>query len=444
MLLSIKNSIQRLTLEKTILYFGFLFVAILPFQGKYRFEFFSTKTFGTFNNIITPSLHTYDIAYAFLIISWFIWIVRKRIKITLPRPVLILSGLLLTFAALSSVNALYTWVSYVRLFRLLQAASLLLIIFSCSTYIHINKKELKLFLSLITSIGLFQSLLSLFQFGFQRSPLFSLLKYLGQPFLVLWEQEISFVTIMDVRFIRAYGTFPHPNILGAYLLFFIIFLFSFRKSIPPLLFKSVLLFSHLALLVTFSRTVWITYICVFVIGLFLYRKTLRKNLLPSFKQYAIVPIIGILFTAPLIINRMLELFSQQATSASERLELMKIAAQMIRRQPFTGVGIGNFTLAIRDYDFINLTDRFQQPVHNLLLLVMSEIGIIGSIAFLLLFIKAFLLLFAKNLTDHSSLRIFTIFSLIACVFLAQFDHYFWNFNAGLFYLFFLLGFAFKK
>ena len=60
-----------------------------------------------------------------------------------------------------------------------------------------------------------------------------------------------------------------------------------------------------------------------------------------------------------------------------RPPLARVALNMIRHKPLTGVGIGNYTLVMGRYDNTKqgLTKYFPAPVHNEFLLIAAELGI---------------------------------------------------------------------
>ena len=67
------------------------------------------------------------------------------------------------------------------------------------------------------------------------------------------------------------------------------------------------------------------------------------------------------------------------------MELNKMALEMIEAHPFIGVGINSYTTAGQEYNFFNYYKAaFNLPpvVHNIYLLIASEIGVPGLIAFL--------------------------------------------------------------
>jgi O-antigen ligase len=76
--------------------------------------------------------------------------------------------------------------------------------------------------------------------------------------------------------------------------------------------------------------------------------------------------------------------SHFSLEVESRLQLNWVALDMIRAQPFIGVGLNNFMAVFDDYSpYGVLYPGF--PVHNVFLLVFAETGIVGLLALVALF-----------------------------------------------------------
>ena len=62
-------------------------------------------------------------------------------------------------------------------------------------------------------------------------------------------------------------------------------------------------------------------------------------------------------------------------SWNKRVDLMKASWEMIKINPLLGMGAGNFVVKLPEY--LKNGILWLQPVHNIFLLMMSEIGLIG-------------------------------------------------------------------
>jgi len=110
-------------------------------------------------------------------------------------------------------------------------------------------------------------------------------------------------------------------------------------------------------------------------------------------------------------------------SINARLWLMQASGQIIREHPLTGVGAGAYILELAQraaYGYII------EPVHNIPLLVVSELGLFGGLLFLGLVFS--ILRGALRATRPVAV----VFS--AMVFglgvIAMFDHYLWTLGPG--------------
>jgi len=73
----------------------------------------------------------------------------------------------------------------------------------------------------------------------------------------------------------------------------------------------------------------------------------------------------------------------------DRMQLNRVAINMIGAHPLLGVGINTFVDTMKRYDTTGVTYYFPEPVHNAFLLVAAETGLVGLGLFLLLMFMAF-------------------------------------------------------
>jgi O-antigen ligase len=73
-------------------------------------------------------------------------------------------------------------------------------------------------------------------------------------------------------------------------------------------------------------------------------------------------------------------------SGEKRWELIKISGLMIKDNLLMGVGAGNFLIKLPEYLQKNGI-VWLQPVHNIFLLALSELGILGVVTMVFLIIK---------------------------------------------------------
>jgi hypothetical protein len=236
-------------------------------------------------------------------------------------------------------------------------------------------------------------------------------------------------------FLRAYGTLPHPNILGGFTLILLlgpVALFMRRDN--PNYAALLLLAPGIALLaLSFSRAAWLALI-VFCLVLILKSKYVdRKRLL------VLLAVIALSFVLTLISQRSLvQARTIRGTSHAEQFSLIGRAwlngeaLKMIREHPFTGVGSGSFLLELAR----NAGEGYViEPAHNVPLLAGAELGIPG----LLLVMGSVVWFDYRLLKTRSPNAILAGATLTGLAVISLFDHYLWTLAPGRLMLGLLIG-----
>jgi O-antigen ligase len=186
-----------------------------------------------------------------------------------------------------------------------------------------------------------------------------------------------------------------------------------------------------ALFFSLSRSAWLALAGAF--GLMIVWLWRQKK--PAWNRTFIkLLIIGFLITAiltalflNLLVSRVVTQTDLEAQSIKLRVAFTKQALTLIKNDWLLGEGLGNYTLAV--YEKYNRTwpGYFYQPVHNIYLLVLAELGIFGAAVFLLIL----LLVFANLRRSPPSLErsIFGL-ALMLILVISFFDHYFWTLYFG--------------
>lgn len=237
----------------------------------------------------------------------------------------------------------------------------------------------------------------------------------------------SVVEAAGMRLLRAYGTLPHPNILGGFLAIAIL-------GVRPLIRRASLIGGAIyfvlgmGLFLTFSRLAWIA-VAVGLIVQWLYARRDRVFLRQA--PLALVAlIVGAVLYWPFVAAR---------TAASGRLEDKSVAARetsyadalkLFSRHSFSGVGAGAFTEALHDEIDPKRSGYDLEPAHSAPLEVLAELGIFGALLYL------WFLWLAARLAWKSG-RIGLAAALIC---LAALDHWPWTTYAGI--VIFCLGWGF--
>jgi len=123
-------------------------------------------------------------------------------------------------------------------------------------------------------------------------------------------------------------------------------------------------------------------------------------------------------------------------SISERSLHFNQAKEIIGENFWLGTGAGNYTLAVFQKDKIKKPIWQYQPVHNVFILIWSELGIIGLILFLIILTQIFL----KSLKNKNFLCIL----LTTLYILLLFDHWLWTTHFGILLFWLVIGLAIKN
>ena len=299
----------------------------------------------------------------------------------------------------------------------------------------------------LAALSVVQSLIGFGQFALQGG---LGLKFLGEPEIGPLVGGASKILAGGGKLLRAYGTFPHPNILAAFLLSGLFSFYYLWLKLPPAgqiaglakrLAAALGLFAVLAgLALSFSRAAWFVaalLTAVFLIRSFWAAETRKKAAALLFLLAAFVLIVGKTYG--------FALFHRVQLSSSEpavvyRLAYNELGAAIVKSKPF-GVGIGNQVIyAVKNelYRKSGMAERWQwQPIHNIYLLMAAEIGVLGFLAFLLF---AWRLLFAA-FANGGSFFMIPALMLAALLLLGFFDHFLWTLQPGRLMLWLAIGLA---
>lgn len=392
---------------------------------------------------------------------------NKWLSLSLARPVAKLYGVaFLLFAAISIVFA------EEKLLALYQFIRLLVLIAMAFAVARIaqERKVFKNILAIIAILAVLQSVIGIAQFINQKA---IGLSWLGESPISATDGSSSKIMIEGSRILRAYGLFPHPNILGAFLvlgLLAIVYfylqtdkelyekIFDWQKGIGEnfkRFIKSRYLYLRIALAggmfivltglaLTFSRSAWLTAavsLLCFTGFAVVSRGTTVRSILRLFiillaSGYALVALFR-----PFILPR--ATFTRTEPAVEYRLRYNELALDLIKKHPW-GVGIGNQVLYSVEHDVyqkFGMKEVWQwQPIHNLYLLIAAEIGIVGLIGFL-----GFVIVIFWRRTKHPPITNYRLpitgAMLITLLLIGFFDHFLWTIWQGRIMLWLVIGLA---
>ncbi len=290
------------------------------------------------------------------------------------------------------------------------------------------------------------------------------------------------------RFLRAYGGFEHPNVLGGALAVAILFgvwlSVTAKRVSSRAVFLGMTALMSFALVFTFSRSGWMgfgigVFFCLILSSccssfirssggsgteestfshqLLSIGAHVRKNIFfcpfwlswlrrdclsldatkQSFRTTLVITILSFSVAFFLVRDIALSRFSEATLaregSLSDRVLYFEQALSAINEHPILGVGGGNFTVFTmqRFPDAGTFVGEFQ-PVHVVPILVFAELGIVGF----LLFACLFLFWISSAWKGRNLLSLAVFFSLLSILFL---DHWLWSGHFGMVFLGLLLG-----
>ena len=456
-----KLNVIKIKSQLTAFLFYFI-IFLAPFQKR----FFLPNSFSFIENYFIE-YNSFYISFPEILILLLLLINGKSIlnnliKILSSYKRLLVFFIITALTLLNIFNSINVFLSFHKIFHLLVWA---LFIFLGISFIS-NSKRLSSTVQLIIISSLLQSLIAISQFIIQGSLGLGLL---GESLLAPDILGVAKIDFSLGKIIRAYGTEPHPNILGGFLLSGISFSFFYlaylrkvrtecstwnilkyspisncstwnnlilnlKKATKTLLgfilknetkiITSIILINSVALFFTFSR-ISIFLLFFFLSIMFFYKKKyLNKIIIISLGSLFVL----LLIFLPLIENRWNEQGSFKDKDISLREIYLDHSKEIITKNPLLGSGAGTFILSAQSHNSFNLSPWELQPVHNMCLIAMSELGIV-FVSILLFFLINFLFLNKKIVRPYFSNKILLIGFFLLLV-SGVVDHYLYTLSQG--------------
>jgi len=378
-----------------------LLVFLLPVQLGRHFWPEWSYVLGLKIDYLAPTLYLTDILVVAVLVSW-LWETRKqftsyKLQFTIKKfwwVIAIFLYLLSTsLLAQNSGAALYKFIKIVE-FTLL------------GFYVARNKNSLFIVRNSLFIPVIYSSLIAIAQFLKQAS-LDGVFWWLGERSFNAFTPGIAKAVWGGRLIMRPYATFPHPNVLAGFILVSLMII-GFRVQGSG--FRRVLKWVAMALgivaiAISFSRSTWL--VGLLILPFVVYSQLSKKKIIiPVFLVIALC-LVSLFYLAP-------QFSTEEAIS--QRLQLIKMTASMIKEQPLIGVGLNNFIPQLPKFWQNTGFTYWLQPVHNIFLLVAAETGLLGLVIFLWFLILTFKkLLITKNV---QSLPL-----LLVILTLGLFDHY---------------------
>ena len=359
-------------------------------------------------------------------------------------------------AAISLFKSVDLGNSAYRLIKLLEFIGLYVYIMYRKEFLGLNG-----ILKVIFASGVFQAILAIAQFYKQGS---LGLKFIEAGSYTPGEAGVATFISGTEKVMRAYGSFPHPNVLAAFL-FLAIFCFyclwlsgALKGKKNYILYPISYFLLVFALFLTFSREVILTFVFVsfafFIIRFFQLRTfyhtderlIVGKRMMALALFFVIFSIISAIIVLPYLKTRFTGI-SVNEEAINLRFFYNKMATEMIKEKPILGIGIGNFANYSREFPAYiraakkianaggatgkEIPEWLYQPAHNIYLLIAAEIGIFGALIFIIFVLKKFLRAIKpikpKELVDLIGPMPFVFLGLLI---IGLSDHFSWTLQSG--------------
>jgi hypothetical protein len=383
--------------------------------------------------------------------------VSSFLIITLPFALIIWAAFSLFYAIEPSIGAVFV-------LKMVELYGVYLLVIFCNVPCETNDTKrlscnFKGMLGGIIFMGVLEAVLGIVQFFKQHSLGLTFIKEsVISPVL----PGVAKVIINNTHYIRAYGTFPHPNILGGFLFVSIILshlyfrLFYVEQAYANVRKLGVLLLQYTAIIVTFSKSailgliIALLYISIVSHGTIRGTQIIRrgkiflKEKVISAKQKSFLGsllVIGMV-SLMMIFSRinMDTLFFQ---SLRERALYQSVVVAIIYKHPILGISCGQLVIFMAQQSIYPLFDWQLQPVHNIFLLIWAELGVVGFFIFTLWYVLLAIVVpvkkisFSRNGFSKEKHRTFKelygtyIHALvIGFIPILLFDHYLWDIQQG--------------
>ncbi len=386
--------------------------------------------FGVRVDYLSPTIHLLDILIVFWIILH-VGNVKIRIESPIPKAVFAL------FMASLVINVFISKSPLAHIFGIVKLAEFGLFgLLAATTF---SKDYIRPFILTIAASASLSSILSIWQFA-KQSSVGGLWYFFGERSFNASTIGISTVNLNE-QLLRPYGAFPHPNVLAFFLLMTIIFSIiripyekkTYGRSF--LIFLTIL--SSTALILTFSR------VSIFLFILFLFYVIYTKG--KTNARYYLFGMLGLfiflLFRLPTILS--VEFLFR---GIDFRQELLIQSFTILSSNLYFGIGLSNFF--VHQAPLIEtISPIIFQPPHNIFVLALLSLGLLGFWIFPYIFYLSHSSLFAKLQTTKGKLKDFhksVLFILLAIIIVGMFDHFFLTLEQGQIMLALILGLSFSR
>ncbi len=351
------------------LLFFYLSIFLLPTQFGLHFWSPFSLVLGRRIDYLSPALY---LQFILILASFTVTILLKKTPKT-PR-LLKITGMLLVVLGIQSFM-----VSQIKELSLYFSAVLGL--WWIFVWIAIKLKPYKQTVLTVLGVGLCVAvILTVAQF-LQQSSLQGIWYFLGERRFDINTPGIAKMSVNGRLLLRSYSTFPHPNVLGGFLVVllpFYLFKYQFNKHTKLVEYCFGLItigFLNVGLLLSFSRSVWIVALATWLF--WCYSKLQHKRQI----GFIFILIFTLFIVEEIWVGRFNSLVSVDQESVRERIVLNQAAEALFKKSPIFGVGLLQF---IPQLPTLKQSQLALQPVHSIYWLWLVETGLSGFILISLL------------------------------------------------------------
>ncbi len=348
--------------------FFFLLILLLPTQFGLHFWPDWSYVAGIRVDYLSPTIYLTDLLIAGLLFcSLFTseWYKKKK-------SLLIVFGIL-TLALVNSLGKLSPWASLLKWGKVLELTlfALYLISQEKGRLKTIIIKALPLSIITFAAIGFLQIIF--------QGTIGGWFYFLGERNFTTLTPGIALYNLFGKLLLRPYSTFPHPNVFGAYMFVAAYALMTLKKE-KRVIETLAIIVGFLAALLSGSSGVYLGIIVALVLSLLVNKLAAIIKLLPLGAVLLSFAFLFFSFIAP---------SKNFPETIAKRISLAKASASMVSGAPLLGVGLNNFIVGLPTYASKDSALWVLQPVHNVVLLIFVEAGVLGLLLFVFLLEKVF-------------------------------------------------------
>jgi len=417
-------------INKIVKWLVLAYIFLIPWQAVYIFN--ERLINGAKSQFLTGQIYASELFLAAIILLWLannfdlkkISGALKNFRLQRTQNLFII--FLWLFIAYSGLSILWSAdksAGYYLWLHLLETAALLLLV------LNSNLSRIKIFWAIMLSAVL-QGLLAAWQFLSQD---IGANKWLGISAHSAGQLGDIVIETADGRWLRAYGSFGHPNILAGFLALglisgLLLWLEAKNSQKQLLIILVSCLIISAGIFFAFSRSAWLALALILPFlaysGLKCFADREKRRFATLISGIISVFLMLAYLFWPLISTRADLSNRLEAISTGDRFSQITQAWAIIAQNQLWGVGINNYTVELAQI-YPYMAAYGLQPAHNAGLLILAELGLIG-LALLII-----LLILALKSTIYESNNLIYLAPLGAMLAISIFDHYFWTQYSGL-------------